>query len=223
MTDPSDDLRGQLLRHRAPAELRAAILRHAAADRTLRQWWWAPTLSAVATAMAMALVWVSVLPRVVPADPLQRLSRWVVSEHTRTLMWGEARSEVAPAAWLTRETGIGLSQVFAGDNQLWLVAGEPTYWDGRRGVVLYYKDVDDHMISYVVLPAPGLALPDRKRVQIDRFRPALSRADGFAMLVWKHADLACFLISDMVSDVDLERFKSYFLRIRQTSEPYVIQ
>jgi hypothetical protein len=222
MTDPWDDLRGQLARQRAPAELRAAILR-AAAPRSLREWWWAPVLSAAATAMAMALLWVSVLPRVVPADPLQRLSRWAVSEHTRTLLWGEARGEVAPAAWLAQETGIGLSQVFAGDAQLWLVSGEPTYWDGRRGFILYYKDVDDHMISYVVLPAPALQLPDRKRVQIDRFRPALSRADGFAMLVWKHKDLACFLISDMVSDADLERFKSYFLRIRQTSEPYVAQ
>jgi anti-sigma factor RsiW len=220
MTEPWDDLRGQLPRHQAPAELRAAILRAAVPDPP-RRWWWAPALSAAATAMAMALLWVSVLPRVVPADPLQRLARWVVSEHTRTLMWGRTQSEVEPAAWLAQETGIGLSQVFAGDTQLWLVAGEPTYWDGRRGFVLYYKDADDHMISYVVLPAPDLALPDRKRVQIDRFRPALSRTDGFAMLVWKHKDLACFLISDMVSDADLERFKTYFLRIRQTSEPYV--
>jgi hypothetical protein len=223
MTNGGDDLLGQLPRHRAPAELRAAILRAAAPERSLREWWWAPALSAAATAMAMALVWMSILPRVVPADPLQRLARWVVSEYTRTLMWGEAKGEVAPAAWLARETGIGISQVFAGDNQIWLVAGEPTYWDGRRGVVFYYKDVDDHMISYVVLPAPNLSLPDRARVQIDRFRPAFSRADGFAMLVWKHNDLACFLISDMVSDADLERFKSYFLRIRRTSEPYIAQ
>jgi hypothetical protein len=39
--------------------------------------------------------------------------------------------------------------------------------------------------------------------------------------VWKHGDLASFLVSDMVSEVDLESFKGYFLRIREATEPYI--
>ena len=72
-----------------------------------------------------------------------------------------------------------------------------------------------------VLPAPGLTVPERHRAQISHYRPALFRNDGFTVLVWKHGDLACFLVSDMVSERDLERFKSYFLRIRETTEPYL--
>jgi anti-sigma factor RsiW len=227
MTDPADDLLASLPRHRAPAELRAAIVRAARAEREPagRWWWWAPAVSAAATALAMALLWISVLPRVLPADPLQRLVRSVVSEHTRNLIWGEPNPDVVPAAlpWLAQETGIGLARVFVGDHELRLIAGEPVYLEGRRGVALHYRDVDEHLISYVVLPAPGIAVPVRGRIQIDRFRPALTRADGFALLVWKHGDLACFLVSDMVSAADLERFKTYFLRIRQTSEPYSAQ
>ncbi len=74
-------------------------------------------------------------------------------------------------------------------------------------------------MTYTVLPAPGLPVPDRRRVQIDRFRPALLHEDGFSAWVWKHGDLACFLVSDMVSEADLERFKDYFVRVRTATEP----
>lgn len=222
MSEPWDDLSGHLPRHRAPAELRSAIRRAMTPAQPARRWWWAPTLSAAATALAMGLVWMSVLPRALPADSLTRLQRAVVSEHTRTLMWGEPKDDVVPAAlpWLAQETGINLSRVFVGDNDLTPTAGDPIYLEGRRGVAIHYKDGDEHVISYIVLPAPGLTVPDRKRVQVGRYRPGLYRADGFAVLVWKQSDFACFLISDMVSDDDLERFKTYFVRIRETTEPY---
>ena len=223
MTEPWDDLARHLPRHRAPADLRAAIARASVPARPERRWWWAPTLSAAATALAMALLWASVLPRVLPSDPLQRLQRAVLSEHARTLLWGEPKDDVVPAGmpWLAQETGIDLARVFAGDNDLTPVAGEPVYLEGRRGVALHYKDDDEHVVSYIVLPAPGLAVPDGKRVPVGRYRPGLYRAEGFALLVWKQGDFACFLISDMVSADDLERFKSYFVRIRETTEPYV--
>jgi anti-sigma factor RsiW len=222
MTEPWDDLASQLPRHRAPAELRVAIVEAMSPPRRERRWWWAPALSAAATAMAMAFLWVSVLPRVVPSDPLQRLQRAVLSEHARTLLWGEVKEVVfEELPWLTQETGIDLHRVFVGDNDLTPVGGEPLYLEGQRGLSIHYKDGDEHVISYILLPAPGLVVPDRKRVQVGRYRPGLYRSDGFALLVWKQGDLACFLISDMVSDDDLERFKSYFVRIRETSEPYV--
>lgn len=220
MTDPEPDFLEGLPRYRAPAPLRAAILRAAA---PAPRWWWPAVLSAAATAMAMVLLGIAVLPRVLPAEPLQRAIRAVVSEHTRILIWGQAHPQVIPASlpWLTQETGIGLQRVFFGDSQLRFVAGEPIYLEGQRGVAFHYTDPDEHMVSYMVLPAPGLAVPERNRVQIGRYRPALTRSDGFAILVWKHGDLASFLVSDMVSEVDLARFKAYFFRVREATEPYI--
>ena len=69
------------------------------------------------------------------------------------------------------------------------------------------------------LPATGLTVPDRERVQAGRWRPALLRDSGFAALVWKQAEVACFLVSDMVSSDDVETFKEYFVRVRSTTDP----
>jgi len=157
----------------------------------------------------------------VPADPAERLARIVVAEHTRAVMWGARRPDILPASlpWLTQETGIVLSKVFAGDDQLALVAAEPVFLDQRRGLAVHYRDADGHQVTYVVLPAPGLPIADRQRVKIDRFRPALVHDNGFAAWVWKQGDLACFLVSDMVSTSDVDRFKDYFVRVRLATEP----
>lgn len=56
-------------------------------------------------------------------------------------------------------------------------------------------------------------------MKIDRFRPALVHDNGFAAWVWKQGDLACFLVSDMVSTSDVDRFKDYFVRVRLATEP----
>ena len=75
------------------------------------------------------------------------------------------------------------------------------------------------MVTYVALPGAGVTVPDRARVQVDRYRPALVRDSGFAAWVWKYGDVACFLVSDMVSADDVERFKEYFVRVRTNTEP----
>jgi len=86
-------------------------------------------------------------------------------------------------------------------------------------MALYYRDGEGHLLTYMVLPAPGLPLPERRRVQVDRFKPALMHDNGFSAWVWRQGDLACFLVSDMVSQADLERFKDYFVRVRVATEP----
>ena len=224
-SDSSDEALGRRLaaelpRHAAPARLRAAIV-EAAGPRPGRAPWLAPALSAVATALVLVLAFLPMLPRIVPADPTERLVRVVVAEHTRALMWGARRPEVIPAAlpWLTQESGIGLSRVFAGDDRLILVGAEPVYLDGRRGVALHYRDGDGHLLTYTVLPAPGLPLPERRRVQVERWKPALLHDGGFSAWVWKHGDLACFLVADLVSEAELDRFKDYFARVRASTEP----
>lgn len=213
-------LAADLPRYPAPARLRAAV-RAAAGPTPRRLTLWEPALAAVATALVLILFFVPLMPRIVPADPVQRLTRAVVSEHTRALLWGARRPDIVPAGlpWLTQESGIGLQSVFAGDDRLTLLGAEPVYLEQRRGLALHYRDEDGHRISYVVLPAPKLPLPERRRVTIDRFRPALLHDEGFSVLVWRHHDLACFLVSDMVSETDLAQFKEYFVRVRQATEP----
>ena len=52
------------------------------------------------------------------------------------------------------------------------------------------------------------------------WRPVLVQDGGFAMWVWKHGDLVCFLVSDMVRrGTSLDRFKDYFVRVRTATEP----
>lgn len=223
--DTSDEmlgrrLAGELPRHTAPARLRVSIV-DAATPRSRRPAWLMPMLTAAATAMVLVLAVMPVLPRIVPADPVQRYVRAVVSEHSRAIMWGARHGEVLPTAlpWLTQESGISLNRVFVGDERLTFVAAEPVYLERQRGVAIHYKDSDGHMISYVALPAVGLTVPDRERVQIERWRPALLRDSGFASWVWKQGDVGCFLVSDMVSADDIERFKEYFTRVRATTEP----
>jgi hypothetical protein len=146
----------------------------------------------------------------------------VVAEHTRALMWGARRPEVVPTAlpWLTQESGIGLRKFFGGDDRLVFVGAEPVYLESRRGMALYYRDGDGHLVNYTVLPWPGLPLPESRRVQIqNRWRPALMSDSGFSAWVWRQGDLACFIVSDMVSESDVERFKDYFVRLRLATEP----
>ncbi len=223
--DPIDDLgrrlRSELHRYQAPPRLRVSIL-DAASPRSRRPAWLAPTLSACATALVLILFATPMLPRLAPADPLQRMTRAVISEHSRALMWGARQPQILPAAqpWLTRESGIGLSRMFGGDDRLGFIGAEPVYLERERGVALHYRDIDGHLVSYIALPALGVTMPERQRTAIGRWRPVLARDNGFATFVWKQGDVACFLVSDMVSVVDLERFKDYFVRIRTATEPF---
>ena len=211
-------LRAELPRHAAPAHVRAAVARASAPARRPTPWL-APVLAAAATALVLGLVFMPMLPRFV--HPTEQLVRSVVAEHTRTLMWGARSGDVVPAGFtdLTRETGVSLARAFAGDDQLTLVAADPVYVDRRRGIALHYRDADGHLVSYVAVPAPSVVVPDRSRVQIDRYRPALLRDSGFATWLWRQGDVVCLIVSDRVSEVELETFKDYFRRMRAATEP----
>jgi anti-sigma factor RsiW len=210
----------ELPRHAAPPSLRAAVVQ-ATTPAPPRVWWWSPVLAAAATALVLMLFFLPLLPRIVPPDPVQRLTRAVVSEHSRVIMWGARGPEIVPAAfpWLAQETGITLNNVFWGDEKVTFTGAEPVYLDQRRGVALHYRDADGHQLTYIVLPAPELRVPERQRVRIDRWRPALVHDGGFSVWVWKQGELACFLVSDMVSETDVTSFKDYFARVRAATEP----
>ena len=97
-----------------------------------------PPPSALAMAMIM-LLWIApALPPVAPPDPLRPLTRAVINEHSRTILWGESRPDVVPTV-LPRamdESGVSLNWVFTGDDDIRLVNAQPIYLEGRRGMEL---------------------------------------------------------------------------------------
>src|SRR3990170_841645 len=166
--DPGEEARFRRLlaerlpRHAAPAHLRAAITAAAAPPR--RAFWWAPALSALATAMVLGLVALPLLPR----------------------------PERVPAALprVMEQTGIGLSWLFQGDDEIQLINAEPLVVEGRRALALTYKDTEGHTLTYTLLSWAGMTLPKQGRVKIDRYQPLLTQIEGWSIFVWKQNDLA---------------------------------
>lgn len=212
-------LAAELPRYQAPSALRARLA--ASLEPTPRRApWLTPAVASLATALLLGLFFVPMLPRFAAPDPALRLTQAVVAEHTRSILWGSRRFDVLPMSmhWLSQETGIQFQSVFPGDDQLEFVSAEPVLLDGRRGLALHYRDASGTHLTYVVLPAPGLTVPERRRMTVDRWRPALLEGDGQSVWLWKQGDLACFLVADVPAG-DVERMKDYFMRVRVATEP----
>jgi hypothetical protein len=220
-------LRERLTRHPASPVLRAAVVEALLPGRTRHAWWglWLPpAFSAVATALVM-LLWIAPrLPSAPAIDSAQLVERAVLAEHARNIFWGEPRADVVPAALprAMEESGVALNWVFTGDQDIHLVDAKPTYLEGRRGIELTYRDSADHTITYVIVPGGSVTLPERGRVLIGRWKPLLKKENGFSLIVWRQQGLLCVMASDLVSDEDLARFKEYFVKVRSSSEPYVV-
>jgi len=220
-------LKERLPRYPPPPRLRAAIIEAATREAPRRGWgalWMPPAAAAVATALIM-LLWIAPsLPTTTAGDPIRMLAQVVISEHARTILWGESRPDVVPAALprAMEESGVALNWVFTGDDRIQLVNAHATYLEGRRGIELTYRDADGHAVTYVILPAGTLALPARGRVQVDRWRPLIRTEGGFSLIIWKQQNLLCVLVSDLVSDTDLAKFKEYFVKVRSSTEPYAV-
>jgi hypothetical protein len=45
------------------------------------------------------------------------------------------------------------------------------------------------------------------------------RDSGFAAWVWRQGEIACLIVSDRISDAEMETFKDYFLRLRTSTDP----
>ncbi len=219
-------LRERLPRHPAAPVLRASIVEALLPGPTRPSWWtfWLPpAFSAVATALVM-LLWIAPSLPSAPADPAQLVVRAVLAEHARNIFWGESRSDVVPAALprAMEESGVALSWVFTGDEDIQLINAKPTYLEGRRGIELAYQDAAGHTVTYVIVPGGSVTLPERGRVQIDRWKPLVLKENGFSLIVWRHQGLLCVMASDLVSDEDLSRFKQYFVKVRSSTEPYAV-
>lgn len=226
---PDDGRLGRLLREEfprypPPAHLRAAIVR-AVAPPSRPLWatrWSAPVASALAMAMVMIL-WIAPSLPTSANDPIRLLANAMISEHARTVLWGEPRTDVVPTALprAMEQSGVMMNWVFTGDEGIQLINARATYLEGRRGIELAYRDAEGHTVTYVALPAGGLVLPaNHGRVQIDRWRPLVRKEGGFSLIIWKQQELLCVLIADLVSDADLGTLKDYFVKVRSSTEPY---
>ena len=197
-------LRERLTRHQAPAHLRVAVVEALSPPEGRRRpsLWLAPAL-----------------PRS-GGDPLQLLSRAVMTEHARAMLWGEARPDAMQGALprVMDESGVLLNWVFLGDQDIQLVNAQPTFLEGRRALALTYQDRDGHSVSYIIARGPNVAIPERGRVQIAKWRPLVTKDNGFTLIVWKQAGLVCVMVSDLVSVDDLNRFKEYFVKVRSATE-----
>jgi hypothetical protein len=77
--------------------------------------------------------------------------------------------------------------------------------------------VAGHTVTYIIVPGGSVVLPERGRVQIDRWRPVVKRENGFSLILWRQQGLLCVMASDLVSDADLARFKQYFVKVRSST------
>lgn len=215
-------LRGALPRWPAPARLRRAVMEalNPVEARSRPSLWMPPALAALAAAMVMVLWLAPALPRGT-VDPVLYLSRAAISEHARAVLWSDTRPDMLPALLprVMEESGVTLNWVFTGDDDLQLIGAVPTVVEGRRAMSLVYRDRDGHTVVYVIAPGPVVAMPERGRVQIDRWRPLLRKEnDGFSLIVWRQAGLVCVMASDLVSEGDVGRFKQYFAKVRASTE-----
>lgn len=217
-------LRTRLPRYPAPPHLRAAVVGVLTPESPFRPWrqWLAPAMSALAAAMIVLMWMLPRLPATSESDPLREIARAVVNEHSRTTAWGENQPEVISTTLprVMEETGVTLSSLFAGDDVIQLVSAQPTYVERHRAMALVYRDAEGHTVTYVILPGGAFALPERGRVQIDRWRPLVRRENGFSLILWKQQGLLCALVSDLVSGDDLQRMKQYFVKVRSSTELY---
>jgi len=213
-------LRERLPRLQAPARLRVSVVQTLSPPEGRRRpsLWLAPGLSALATVMVMVLWLMPALPHA--SDPLQRLSRAVMTEHARAVLWGEARPAAMQGALprVMDESGVLFNWIFLGDQDIQLVNAQPTFLEGRRALALTYQDRDGHSVSYIITRGPNVAIPERGRVQIAKWRPLVTKDNGFSMIVWKQSGLVCVMVSDLVSSDDLNRFKDYFVKVRSATE-----
>ena len=112
--------------------------------------------------------------------------------------------------------------MFTGDEEIRLVNAKPTYVEGRRGIELAYQDAGGHAVTYMIVPGGSVTLPERGRVQIDRWRPVVRREGGFSLILWRQQGMLCALASDLVSEEDLTRLKGYYVKVRSSTEPYAV-
>jgi anti-sigma factor RsiW len=176
---------------------------------------WVAAAIAAVVVLAVLAPWLR-RPAERPADIVDTLIQSGVAEHRRILLDLEAdpREVGDPDALFQRVrsvTAVELPKVFAGTDELRLVAARPTLLASRKtaAATLRYKTFPD--TTYFILPGTDLPMPAEGRVQIEQYRPHMRQANGFNVVYWKQKDMAYL----MVSGLDREGCQKLYLKIRR--------
>jgi anti-sigma factor RsiW len=186
--------------------------------RGIPGWLGRPWVAAAVAAVVVAAVLAPWLRRPAerPGDIVDALIQSGIAEHRRILLELEAapREISDPDALFQRVrsvTAVELPKVFAGTDELHLVAARPTLLASRKtaAATLRYKTLPD--TTYFVLAGPDLPMPTEGRVQIEQYRPYMREVSGFNVVYWKQKDLVYL----MVSGLDREGCQKLYLKVRQ--------
>src|SRR5262249_13117510 len=151
-----------------------------------------------------------------PEDAVDAIIQSGVAEHRRILLDLEAtpREISDPAALFQRVssvTAVEVPKVFAGTDDLHLVAARPTLLMSRKtaAATMRYKAPPD--TTYFLFPGTDLPMPNEGRVQIEQYRPYMREVSGYNIVYWKQKDMAYL----MVSALDKEECKQLYLKVRR--------
>ena len=116
------------------------------------------------------------------------MTRAVLAEHAPQHLLGRDALRRGARGALPRameESGVALNWVFTGDEDIQLINAKP---DLSRRPARHRADLpgrDGHTVTYVIVPGGSVILPERGRVQIDRWRPVVQRENGFSLILWR--------------------------------------
>lgn len=202
----------------APPSLRRRILEAAGEQRRRLAWLRRPWAAAALAAATVALIlapWLQFRSDG-PTDPFERLLQAGVAEHARILLQlqGLAAEVSDPASAFARVrslTDIDIPQVFAGDEELTLMSARPTMIANRKVAAVVLRDRAWFITTYFAVHGNDLPMPERGRVQIEKYKPYMRQINGFNVIYWKQGEYAYL----MVSDLDAPRCRQLFLKMRK--------
>jgi len=207
-----------LPRSPAPSSLARQIRALDSRRRGITGWVGRPWIAAAVAAVLVAAVLVPWLRRPAerPGDVVDSIIQSGVAEHRRILMDLEATpreitdpTDLFHRVWTV--TSVELPQVFAGTDELHLVAARPTMLVSRKtaAATMRYKAPPD--TTYFLFPGADLPMPNEGRVQIEQYRPYMREENGYTIVYWKQKDMGYL----MVSALGKEECKNLYLKVRK--------
>jgi anti-sigma factor RsiW len=207
-----------LPRSPAPPALVRQVRALEARRRGVTGWLGRPWVAAAVAAVLVAAVLVPWLrrPAELPGDIVDTIIQSGVAEHRRILLdLAATPREIADPAELFHRvwsvTSVELPKVFAGTDELRLVAAGPTLLASRKtaAATMRYKALPD--TTYFLFSGVDLPMPSEGRVQIEQYRPYMRAVNGYNIVYWKQKDMAYL----MVSAVDREECQQLYLKVRR--------
>ncbi len=200
-------LQTRLPRYSAPEALRTRILAGTTRQPSTqwrRAWWSGPrarpwTVGALAGAVAtVVLVWAGMWW--LQSDPALQILRRAVAEHSEYVsetMHLPASDPQGILNELRTQVDFPLLPLFRGDPEVQLITSRVSRLADRRAATLVYRDAAGRYTTLFLLPGEGMAIPEGNRLQIQTFKPYHRVLSGRQVLLWKQANLACLIISDL--------------------------